>query len=345
MRTRYIMSALQLALTLACGTAMAADNASGAGAATGAGANAGGWRQARVPQTADKQSGSAASASPRAGDVPATQVQGTLPSPDINTPLVQEAARLDSELSPDEIRSLRGIMSENERAISAPVTSVVPRISTLTVSLSPGASLPLVRTAMNNLSVVTFTDINGTPWPQSDPPYNPAPRLFDVQYNANMVTITPLRPWVSGNVSVYLKGLSVPVILNVTSGETDTRTTSQEMDSRLDLRIPREGPGSSVLATPEDKIALHDRTLQAFLDGVPPDDPSVRRLKFTGNVPDTTIWQSGDELLVRSRAVLRDEFEQTLSSADGTHLWKLPVTPLLTFSVDGRSVHVTPDLE
>ncbi|EGM1332196.1 conjugal transfer protein TraN [Salmonella enterica] len=351
MRTRYIMSALTLTLTLACGTAMAADNASDAGAGAGVGADtgagAGSWRQARVPQTADKQSGSAASASasPRAGDVPATQVQGTLPSPDVNTPLVQEAARLDSELSPDEIRSLRGIMSENERAISAPVTSVVPRISTLTVSLSPGASLPLVRTAMNNLSVVTFTDINGTPWPQSDPPYNPAPRLFDVQYNANMVTITPLRPWVSGNVSVYLKGLSVPVILNVTSGETDTRTTSQEMDSRLDLRIPREGPGSSVLATPEDKIALHDRTLQAFLDGVPPDDPSVRRLKFTGNVPDTTIWQSGDELLVRSRAVLRDEFEQTLSSADGTHLWKLPVTPLLTFSVDGRSVHVTPDLE
>lgn len=345
MRTRYIMSALTLTLTLACGTAMAADNASDVGVGADTGAGAGSWRQARVPQTADKQSGSAASASPRAGDVPATQVQGTLPSPDINTPLVQEAARLDSELSPDEIRSLRGIMSENERAISAPVTSVVPRISTLTVSLSPGASLPLVRTAMNNLSVVTFTDINGTPWPQSDPPYNPAPRLFDVQYNANMVTITPLRPWVSGNVSVYLKGLSVPVILNVTSGETDTRTTSQEMDSRLDLRIPREGPGSSVLATPEDKIALHDRTLQAFLDGVPPDDPSVRRLKFTGNVPDTTIWQSGDELLVRSRAVLRDEFEQTLSSADGTHLWKLPVTPLLTFSVDGRSVHVTPDLE
>lgn len=46
-----------------------------------------------------------------------------------------------------------------------------------------------------------------------------------------------------------------------------------------------------------------------------------------------------------SRAILRDEFEQTLSSADGTHLWKLPVTPLLTFSVNGQSVHVTPELE
>lgn len=99
------------------------------------------------------------------------------------------------------------------------------------------------------------------------------------------------------------------------------------------------------VSIPTDKIALHDATLQAFLDGIPPRDPSVKRLKFTGNVPDTTIWQHGDDLLVRSRAMLRDEFEQTLSSADGTHLWKLPVTPLLTFSVNGQSVHVTPELE
>lgn len=34
-------------------------------------------------------------------------------------------------------------MADNERAISAPLTSVVPRISSLTVNLSPGASLPL----------------------------------------------------------------------------------------------------------------------------------------------------------------------------------------------------------
>ncbi|EAM7178020.1 conjugal transfer protein, partial [Salmonella enterica] len=34
-----------------------------------------------------------------------------------------------------------------------------------------------------------------------------------------------------------------------------------------------------------------------------------------------------------------------LSSADGTRLWKLPVTPLLTFSVDGRTVTASPELE
>ncbi|EFC4513141.1 conjugal transfer protein TraN, partial [Escherichia coli] len=252
---------------------------------------------------------------------------------------------LDSPLNAGEIRELRGRMADNERAISAPVTSVVPRISSLTVNLSPGDSLPLVRTALHNVSVVTFTDINGSPWPQSDPPYNAAPGHFDVQFNGNMVSVTPLRAWAAGNVTVYLKGLSVPVILNITSGETDTNTLSQEIDSRLDLRIPRQGPASPVVAVPSEKIALHDATLQAFLDGVPPDDPTVRRLKFSGNVPGTTIWQHGDDLLVRSRAMLRDEFEQTLASADGTRLWKLPVTPLLTFSVNGQSIHVTPELE
>ncbi|ENF5347059.1 IncI1-type conjugal transfer protein TraN, partial [Shigella sonnei] len=261
MQSRYLLSTL----LLVCSAATSADNA--------------GWQNARTPQTTNSASDHVQNASQNTGGVPATLVKGELPAPGQASPLVQDAARLDSELSADEIRSLRSLMADNERAINAPITSVVPRISSLTVNLSPGASLPLVRTAMNNLSVVTFTDINGSPWPQSDPPYNAAPKLFDVQYNGNMVTITPLRPWASGNISVYLKGLSVPVILNVTSGETDTPSSSQEMDSRLDLRIPRQGPTSPVVSIPTDKIALHDATLQAFLDGIPPRDPSVKRLK------------------------------------------------------------------
>ncbi|EBV7866979.1 TPA: IncI1-type conjugal transfer protein TraN, partial [Escherichia coli] len=220
MQSRYLLSTL----LLVCSAATSADNA--------------GWQNARTPQTTNSASDHVQNTSQNTGGVPATLVKGELPAPGQASPLVQDAARLDSELSADEIRSLRSLMADNERAINAPITSVVPRISSLTVNLSPGASLPLVRTAMNNLSVVTFTDINGSPWPQSDPPYNAAPKLFDVQYNENMVTITPLRPWASGNISVYLKGLSVPVILNVTSGETDTPSSSQEMDSRLDLRIP-----------------------------------------------------------------------------------------------------------
>ncbi|MGJ3289483.1 DotH/IcmK family type IV secretion protein [Klebsiella sp. PL-2018] len=325
MRLRSLLCVLLMASSMAATAAETADS---------------GWRPARGPQT-----GAPAGPNPHPDSVPADRLTGDVPVPSGNSADVIDAARLDAALSPDEIRTLRGMVADNERAVSSPVTSVVPRISSLTVNLSPGASLPLVRTAVNNLSVVTFSDINGTPWPQSDPPYNAAPGFFDVQYNGNMVTITPTRPWAAGNVSVYLKGLAVPVILNVNSGETDTPAASQETDSRLDLRIPRQGPGSPRADAPAAKIALHDTTLQAFLDGIPPKDPTIRRLRFTGNLADTTVWQQGDNLIVRSRAMLRDEFEQTLSSADGTHVWKLPLSPLLTFSVEGRSVHITPDLE
>lgn len=327
MKLRYLMTTLLL-----CGPALAAA------------ADTTGWQDARAPG-ATSAAPARQGAEPQTTDVPATRISGELPAPGQSSPLVDEAAGMDSPLSADEIRELRLRLTDNERSVNAPVISVVPRISSLTLNLSPGASIPLVRTAMNNQSVVTLTDISGAPWPQSDPPINASPKNFDVKFSAgsNMLTITPLRPWAAGNISVYLKGLDVPVMINVTSGETDTRTASQEIDSRLDLRVPRLGPGTAAPGAPVDKIALHSATLQAFLDGTPPED--ARRLKFQGNVPDTIIWQRGDDLLVRSRAMLRDEFEQTLSSADGTHLWKLPLTPLLTFSVNGKSVHVMPELQ
>lgn len=317
------------------------------GSASSASTDTPGWQNARTPLTTTSTSpastGVHTAVSQQQG-VPATQIQGELPTPGGAPSIVDEAASLDSPLSADEVRQLRQRMTETDRSIHAPMVSVVPRISSLTLNLSPGASIPLVRTALNNQSVITLTDINGAPWPQSDAPLNASPENFNVQYNGrNMVTITPLRAWAAGNISIYLKGLDVPVIVNVTSGETDTRTVSQEIDSRLDLRVPRLAPDTAIAGVPLDKIGIHDVTLQAFLDGIPPKE--ARRLKFSGDVPDTTIWQTGDDLMVRSRAILRDEFEQTLSSADGTHLWRLSATPLLTFSVNGKSVHVTPELE
>ena len=129
------------ALLIVCGTVTAADNP--------------GWKNARSPQTGGKTA-QATGNTPAGGPPPAAQLPGNLPPP--GAALVQEGASLDSPLNAGEIRELRGIMADNERAISAPLTSVVPRISSLTVNLSPGASLPLVRTALHNVSVVTFTD-------------------------------------------------------------------------------------------------------------------------------------------------------------------------------------------
>ncbi|EOO1783308.1 conjugal transfer protein TraN, partial [Escherichia coli] len=99
------------ALLIVCGTVTAADNP--------------GWKNARSPQTGGK------TAQATGNTPPAAQLPGNLPPP--SAALVQEGASLDSPLNAGEIRELRGIMADNERAISAPLTSVVPRISSLTV--------------------------------------------------------------------------------------------------------------------------------------------------------------------------------------------------------------------
>lgn len=269
-------------------------------------------------------------------------VSDALPPP---SPLYNAAQQQISPLSPDEVRSLRGQKEQINRALAAPTMTVVPRISAQTVNLSPGASLPLVRTAVNHPSNLSFTDATGAPWAVAGAPTNPMPNDFDVYYipDSPIVTIVAKKPYVSGSITVLLKGLSVPISIDVTSGDTDSKSKVWTIDSRLDLRIPQRGPSASPMAAPESKIGLYDNTLQAFLDGTPPQE--AHRLKATGQVPDTTVWQLGDDLYIRTRAEIVDEFEQTLSSADGMHLFKLPVTPYVTFSVMGRTQALNITLE
>lgn len=257
--------------------------------------------------------------------------------------LLNRAQESVNPLSPDEVRQVLGQRNAVEQAMSAPQVAVVPRISALTVDLSPGASLPLVRTAVNYPSSITFIDSTGAPWNLGAAPIsgNPTFTAYWVPKTPVMVVYAS-KPYLSGNITVYLEGLSVPVVINVTSG-TDTPAKTWTVDSRLDLRVPRRGPNAVAGAAPQSRIGLHDSTLQAFLDGVPPQD--ARRLKTTGDVPETAVWQLGDDLYIRSRADIRDEFEATLSSADGTHLWKLPITPYVSFSVMGRTSALNVALE
>lgn len=248
-------------------------------------------------------------------------------------------------LNKDQVESLSVAVDQEKRGRAYQPVDTVPRISTLTVSLAPGASLPLLRTAVNQPSSVMFTDSTGAPWPLAAPPYNGNSDGFTVSFipDSSVMVVQAKRQYDRGNVTVYLKGLPVPVIVDVTSGEPDSTQASWTVDSRLDLRLPQRGPQAKALPAGESKTALYDATLQAFLDGVPPKD--ARRLKTQGNVPDTQVWQLGDDLFIRTRSELRDQFEQTLSSGDGTTLYKLPLTPDAAFSVAGKTVYLALSLE
>jgi intracellular multiplication protein IcmK len=269
---------------------------------------------------------------------------GSDPLPPPRSAMFNMAQEAISPVNPQEARELVGQANEMSKAFSTQPIAIIPKISALTIDLSPGGSVPLVRTAMRYPSSLSFIDSTGAPWKLGAAPISGSGdfTLFYVP-NSNVMVVYANAPYVSANATVYLEGLSVPITINITSGEPDSQAKTWTVDSRLDMRVPRRGPAAAPGAAPEMRIALHDQTLQAFLDGVPP--KGARRLKTTGGVPETSVWQLGDDLYVRSRADIRDEFEATLSSADGTHLWKLPLTPYVSFSVMGRTEALNVALE
>ncbi|EKS6645696.1 conjugal transfer protein TraN [Enterobacter hormaechei] len=274
-----------------------------------------------------------------------------LPPPVPGTPLPLPSPAMDyaqgqvTPLTPEETGELHRSLDALQRNEGRPVVSAVPRISSLTVSLSPGASLPLLRVLPNFPGTVAFTDETGAPWNIAAPPVNGNGDGFAVHYipDSPSMVVEARRPYDTGTVTVYLQGLPVPIVLSLSSGEPDNTGKSQLTDSRLDLRIPQRGPAARAQPQGREKVGLYNADLQAFLDGVPPQ--SARRITTAGDVPMTTVWQQGDDLYIRSRSELRDSFEQTLSSADGTHVWKLPVTPEVAFSVMGKTATLTLNLE
>lgn len=289
-------------------------------------------------------------APPAASGLPAPGNAGTGSTPSLPLPVPPDAALKYAEnvavpLSPEAIMQLRSGLDSVQRSTgTAPVTAV-PRIRSLTVNLEPGSSLPMIQVLPNYPGVVNFTDQTGAPWPIAAPPVNGNPGGFLVNYlpDTPSMSVQARRAYDTGSVTVYLRGLAVPVVISMSSGEPGNTQSSQPTDSRLDLRIPQRGPSARPVATPRQKVGLYDNTLQAFLDGVPP--KQAQRVKTQGAVPDVRAWQIGDDIYLRSRAELRDAFDSTLSSADGTHVWKMPVTPFVTFSVQGHNVPLTLELQ
>lgn len=289
----------------------------------------------------------ATTAEPAAQSEPASDITAPLRQSPPTPPSAAEAWAIGqaAPLNRGEIENVSRAVDDARRGRAWQPADVVPRISTLTVNLSPGASLPVLRTATHQASTVMFTDNTGAPWPLAAPPYNANADGFTVNFipDSSVMTVQARRQYDRGNVTVYLKGLAVPIIVDVTSGEASNTAKSRVIDTRLDLRIPQRGPQAKKMQAPQSKIGLNDPTLQAFLDGVPPKD--AHRLKTEGAVPDTQVWQMGDDLYIRTRSELRDAFEQTLSSGDGTWLYKLPLTPEVAFSHAGKTVWMTLSLE
>jgi len=272
---------------------------------------------------------------------------GVAPMPPLAPPSDYDRARtLVSPLSEPDIRKLRTRFDSSRRAKAYRPVRTSPRIRSASVDLSPGSALPILRTLPSESGTLVFLDASGAPWPLAAPPRVSHPNAADAEWleGTPSVVVTMLSPYEESNLTVFLSGLATPVVVKLTAGEPDSKEKIREVDYRLDLRVPGRSPWAKPAVAGTAKIALYDDTMQAFLDGLPPQ--GAARLKPTGKVPARTeVWQYANALFVRTDLDIQNAFDNTLASSDGTRVYRLSPTPYITLSEVGRSVTFQVDLQ
>lgn len=256
---------------------------------------------------------------------------------------LDDAREMISPLSPDDIRELRGYYEQTRRAsVERPVDGI-GGIRSTSLDLSPGSSIPELKTMPNELSTMTFVDSTGAPWPLAAAP-RVSNELFDVNWlqGTNMVSVSPLTSYNSGTVSVVLDGMPIPITVKLSAIDPRDESSVHHFDARHDFRAPGRGPNAQSPTTAHDQIALYDDTIQNFLDGLPP--AGATTLEFSPSNLPVTAWSFDGSLFLRTSLPLRSSFQRTLSSADGTSIYQLPLTPFVALSSDGRTVTLQLDL-
>ncbi|MEX3917840.1 DotH/IcmK family type IV secretion protein [Paraburkholderia sp. BR10872] len=245
-----------------------------------------------------------------------------------------------SPLTADQIRALRKRIDDSRRAANAsPTRPPKPVYSTQTVDLSPGAPPPIVRVSDLG-SAVTFIDAGGNPWDIVEV-NNLAKGRFDVLHpvpNVPTITITAQGGYVEGDVAVFLKGLSFPVVLKMVAGQRET-------DYRMDVRIPRRGPNAIAPARSTPEIGLPSDVMQAILDGTQTTRDATP-VKMENAPQGMTAFAEGDHIMLRTNLFLSNPaFFGSIAGADGTHVYDIPRTPVVTVTENGVERNVILDLE
>lgn len=250
-----------------------------------------------------------------------------------------QAQEMVSPLSPAETKKLKKYYDETRSAKYYEPTDTIPKISSVTVDLSPGSKLPVLRTLPNETSTLVFIDSTGAPWTIAAIPRVSNPAAFDVEWlsNSSSIIVSAKNSYQKGNLTVFLHGLSTPVVIKLITND-EPRYAQKEVDYRLDVRVPGRGPNAVEAIAGDDKIGLYDDVIQNFLDGLPPSE-SVK-IKYSGTTPSSPvqIWKYNNNLYVRTTLNIQNAFEQTISSGDGTKVYKILETPFVTFSDGDKKV-------
>ena len=243
-------------------------------------------------------------------------------------------------LRPDEIRTLLERYDRTQQSVKTPVyPPPKPELVVSNVSLEPGVSPSVVKTAYGHISTISFLDATGAPWPIKDLAWagnfqisNNSGTLEDegLQYY-NSFRISPGSEFAYGNISIDLIGLQTPVVLTLTTGR-------ELVHYRFDAIVPQNGPlAEPPIIDPGLTITAGSPEITGMLSGIFPQ--SAERLNIENVDGRTSAYRMGGRVFLRTPlTLLSPAWSNTTSSADGTRIYEIAEAPIVLFSDNGKMV-------
>lgn len=256
------------------------------------------------------------------------------PLPDINDAAYQQAVEEAAPLTPAQIKNLRQKVDDTERAAAA-LPRFFPKIvtSSVSVSLSPGATPQVVRLFSGFVTTLMVVDQAGNPLIVKTVDIGGGDKDFTVSWEkdaeksgSNYVKISPKSPYAFGNVSITLADVSVPISLTLVSGQ-------REVDDRVDVRV--QGIGNISTAALPKGVAPAVLTM---LSGFGPDGAKL----LTSSNTEVMAWEYNDNFFVRTNyTLLSPAYISMQRSPDGIAVYEIPRTPVVVALSNGAPLNVS----
>lgn len=240
-----------------------------------------------------------------------------------------------AQFSSDDVRYLKGLLLRQAQEVATPYNTVAaPVTRSLAITLNPGEHPPVLRLNAGMLSTIVFSDLAGNPWDIEKVSFD-SDRFSNGSDNqeekgsTNILTITPLTAQAYGNLIVTLRGLSTPVIMMLTTGQSET-------DIRVDAKLPgRSNNAKLVVSSSADSIFPENDSL-AFMDGFAPEGA----IELDVDNKNVRAWKYNDNTYVRSSyTLIRPAYISTLKANNGMNIYRFKGDinlKYLTFSVSGQ---------
>jgi intracellular multiplication protein IcmK len=245
-------------------------------------------------------------------------------------------------LTPTQIHTFKDRSAEQQQASARPIGNA-PLEGTsnmISVSLKPGATMPLVKVGQGQISSLVFTDSTNKVWPIDSYSIGDS-KTFHVMGSkkSGILMVQSSKLYGDTNMAVILKGLQVPVTLHLIVGGS---TKSYDFMDYIQVPGFQSGDsgtsgGSGLLPAPK------------YLTDVLQDTPPKGAKLLETNSDLAKVWRYGNQYLLLTRATLLSPSYKArknspmLAGSSVYHAYEIKPTPVIMLSANGKqqTINVT----